>query len=284
MAAFEPALLKDRALVALSGPDAAAFLDNLVTNALGDLAEGGARFAALLSPQGKIQFEFFVLKTAAGFMLDVREDMAAALVKRLGFYRLRAKVEIRDMGRGVVVTPSQRDGGYGDPRVSALGFRVPLDATASGTTPAGDDALSYHAHRIALGVPEGGRDYVLGDTYPHEADYDLFNGVSFTKGCYVGQEVVSRMQNKTVVRKRVVKVQGAAPLAEGTAVLVGAADIGRVGSVDGSHGLAMLRLDRAAEAASKGQPLTAGGVVISPDAPAIARYVKSVAERPVIDL
>ena len=141
-------------------------------------------------------------------------------------------------------------------------------------------AEAYHAHRIALGVPEGGKDYDFGDAYPHEADYDLFNGVSFTKGCYVGQEIVARMQNKTVVRKRVVKISAAGPLISGAEIHLGDVAIGRVGTVDGLHGLAMVRLDRAIEAQDKNQSLRAAGTAIDIDADALGRYRKSAASRP----
>jgi folate-binding protein YgfZ len=112
-------------------------------------------------------------------------------------------------------------------------------------------------------VPEGGKDYAFGETFPHEADLDQLGGVSFTKGCFVGQEVVSRMQNRASIRKRIVPVVGAAPLTTGAEVAAGAAVIGTIGSVAGTHGLALVRLDRAAEAAAKGDSLTAGGVAIA---------------------
>jgi folate-binding protein YgfZ len=121
----------------------------------------------------------------------------------------------------------------------------------------------YHAHRIAFGVPEGGKDYAFGDTFPHEALFDLLNGVSFTKGCYVGQEVVSRMQNRGTARKRAVPVAGDASLPEaGTAIAGGDVEIGQLGSVAGARGLAMLRLDRAAELAAKGEALHAGSISV----------------------
>src|SRR5690606_12924518 len=116
--------------------------------------------------------------------------------------------------------------------------------------------------RIALGVPEGGKDYVLGETFPHEADLDLLNGVSFTKGCFVGQEVVARMKHRGTVRKRVVPVEGEAPLVSGASVTAGGVEIGRVGSTAGTLGLALIRLDRAAETRARGEPLVAGGIAI----------------------
>lgn len=140
-------------------------------------------------------------------------------------------------------------------------------------------AETYHGRRIVQGVPEAGMDYVLGDTFPHEANFDRFNGVSFTKGCFVGQEVVARMQNKTVVRKRVVRITGAGLLTSGADICIGEVVIGRVGTVAGSSGLAMLRLDRVAEAAEKGQALTSEGLAITVESEAMESYRASVAER-----
>jgi folate-binding protein YgfZ len=138
----------------------------------------------------------------------------------------------------------------------------------------------YHAHRLELGVPEAGRDYALGDAFPHEAGFDRFHGVDFDKGCFVGQEVVARMQHKTVVRKRVVPVTAAADL-PGTQpdIAAGEAVIGRLGSVAGRRGLALLRIDRALEAYDKGQPLQAGGVQIAVDAEALEAYRSALAAR-----
>jgi folate-binding protein YgfZ len=120
---------------------------------------------------------------------------------------------------------------------------------------------------------------VLGDTFPHEAGFDRLGGVSFTKGCFVGQEVVARMQHKTVSRKRVVAIDGTGPLAAGADILVGEAAIGRIGSVDGRRALALVRLDRALEAASKGRPLVAGEHTVSVDPAALAAYDAAVKAR-----
>jgi folate-binding protein YgfZ len=132
---------------------------------------------------------------------------------------------------------------------------------------------AYHTHRIGLGVPEGGRDFVFGDTFPHEALLDQLHGVSFAKGCFVGQEVVSRMQHRSTVRKRVVPVNAETPLESGPVpVLAGAVEIGRLGSVAGARGLALLRLDRVAEATRDGIPVTAGGVAVEVEVPPFATF------------
>ena len=280
------AVLPDRGVVRVAGEDAEKLLQDVVTNDMDLLAAQPAIHAALLAPQGKILFEFFVAKAGEGsYLLETGRDQAAGLAKRLGMYKLRAKVTIEDASADYRVlalwgAAPQSPGGtkgtvsFPDPRLPALGLRILAepkfaDDVASASNGLDATAEDYHAHRIALGVPEGGKDYALGDAFPHEADMDRLNGVSFTKGCFVGQEVVSRMQHRAHVRKRVVPVEAAGPgeLQPGAEIAVGAAVIGKVGSVAGRRALAMLRLDRAAEAKAKGQPLTAGGIEIVPRKP-----------------
>lgn len=298
-------VLADRGVVAVAGADAAGFLDNLVTNDLQGMEDGSGRLAALLSPQGKILFEFFVVKGADGFLLDVRRDKAADLVKRLSMYRLRAKVEIKDFSDQFAVAAvwwlpigaqatsftyeAELIESFADPRDHRLGLRLIVRLTA-GMAPVRElrgvsisDEPHYRAARIEAGVAEGDYDYPLGDTYPHEANFDLTGGVSFAKGCYVGQEVVSRMQNKTVVRKRVAQIDGGG-LESGLDVKIGDAVIGAVGTTFGGRALAMIRLDRVAEAHDKALPITVGGEEIVVDRAAVERYKQSVANKPVVDL
>ena len=269
------AVLADRGVVRVVGADAERLLQGVITNDMDLLSAQPAIHAALLAPQGKILFDFFVAKAADGYLLEVAADKAADLAKRLAMYRLRAKVDLEDRradyrvfalwGGAADTCEDAAAVSFRDPRLSALGVRV---LTAAPFAPAAAarhveaSAEDYHAHRIALGVPEGGKDYAFGDACPHEAELDQLHGVSFAKGCFVGQEVVSRMQNRASVRKRIVPVVGDAPLQAGAEVVAGAAVIGTVGSVAGAHALALIRLDRAAEAAAKGDRLVAGGVVI----------------------
>jgi hypothetical protein len=152
-------------------------------------------------------------------------------------------------------------------------LQVPLPSDLGSTEIVAATDHDYLAHRIALGVPEGGKDYAFGDTFPHEALFDQLNGVSFTKGCYVGQEVVSRMQHRATVRKRIVPVTGREDLpAGGVEIMAGDVAIGALGSVAGHRGLALLRLDRAQEFKSRGVELTAGGVVLDVEVPAFATF------------
>ena len=279
MTSAKIALLADRGVVCVTGEDAEKLLQGIVSNDMDLLATQAAIHTALLTPQGKILFDFFVVKAGGGYLLEVAREKAADLAKRLSLYKLRAKVEIRDASDDYRVFalwgPSQHSSSktigtvsFPDPRLPALGLRILAEARLASDVAAASNGLDaspedYHAHRIALSVPEGGKDYVLGDTFPHEADLDQLNGVSFSKGCFVGQEVVSRMQNRAGVRKRVVPVEGEATLTPGAEIKVGEAVIGTIGSVAGKLALALVRLDRAAEATAKGQVLTANGVPVT---------------------
>ena len=255
--------LKDRGVVRVAGADAASFLQGLLTNDVEALAEDETRYAALLSPQGKILFDFLVFRTGAdSFLLDAPADRLADLVKRLGLYRLRAKVEIADASAEYAAVAGG-EGGPLDPRTPALGRRalVPRAEAPPENAPA---RAEYDARRIAAGAPQGGLDFAYGDAFPHDANMDLLNGVDFAKGCYVGQEVVSRMKHRGTSRKRIARMAlESPPPASGTAVVDGEMPVGVIGTVAGDRALAMLRLDRAEEAESAGRTLTAAGGRVS---------------------
>jgi len=263
--------LSNRGIVRVGGAEARAFLQGLVTGNVLTLGADEARWAALLTPQGKILFDFLmVAKSEANckdaILLDVKREKIPELIKRLSMYKLRAKVEIADAGDsfGVIalyggpVGEGARDGRHPDmgTRLVAPAYDIPALMLTFG----GDAGIEdYDAHRIALGVPEGGVDFIYGDAFPHEADMDQLNGVDFKKGCFVGQEVVARMQYRGLTRNRVMKVflEGARPT-PGAAVMAGDIRIGVMGSSAGAQGLALLRLDRAEEAAQAGQALVSG--------------------------
>jgi folate-binding protein YgfZ len=258
------AQLADRGVVRVAGEDGRSFLDGLVTCDLDRVAPGRPRYGGLLTPQGKILFDFIVFQAEdGGYLLDCAKAHAADLVRRLGFYKLRAKVTVADASDQLAViagwggTPAPADlvVAAEDPRLAALGWR----ALTSPVTAGGDEA--YHAHRIALGVPEGGKDFVFGDAFPHEALMDQLHGVDFDKGCYVGQEVVSRMQHRGTARTRIVPLvyRDGLAAAPGSEVTAGERAIGTTGSAAGGRGLAMIRLDRAADALARGEPIRAGG-------------------------
>ena len=280
------ARLADRAVLKVSGVDAPGFVTNLVTCDLGDASEGMPVFGGLLTPQGKILFDFVAHRTLNEIdedvvILDTAASVAADFVKRLSFYKLRAKVFIEDITQDVAVLagwdapqPAAEISLAGpDPRLEALGWRAVVNADRA-------DAIvdssweAYHAHRIALGVPEGGKDFLFGEAFPHEALMDQLAGVDFEKGCYIGQEVVSRMQHRGTARTRILPARYADDLAPETGVPVEAGDraIGTTGSAANGRGLVMVRLDRAADALAAGTPLVAGGRPLTLERPRFARF------------
>jgi tRNA-modifying protein YgfZ len=289
MAETKIALLPDRGVVSVVGPDAAKLLQSVITNDMDLLGEGPvALHAGLLSPQGKVLFEFFVLKSQDGFCLETARAKAGELAERLNIYKLRANVDIADVSADYTVAAiwggpyAPRGEGpaplwFADPRLPDLGFRELTTLRSDWALDCADTTAAtqdeYHAHRIGLGVPEGGKDYAFGDAFPHEALFDQLNGVSFEKGCYVGQEIVSRMQNRGTARRRIVPVAGDATLpAPGAPITAAGVEIGVLGSSAGARGLAPIRLDRAAEFMDKGEALHAGDVPIRIELPRWARF------------
>jgi len=267
------AFLENRAILRIAGLEARGFLQSLVTCDVDRIAPGQPGFGALLTPQGKIIVDFFLHEAADGaFLLDCPRDLAADLLRRLKLYRLRAKLELDDVSSqygaaalwGDTPAPDGTIAGS-DPRHAALGLRV-LGEPAR-FAPGGSAA--YAAHRIALGVPEGGLDFAYGDTFPHDANMDLLHGVDFRKGCYVGQEVVSRVEHRGTARKRILKARydGPAP-APGTPLLTGEIEIGTTGSASGQDGLVLVRTDRLADAKAAGTAIKAAGLVVEIEAPA----------------
>jgi tRNA-modifying protein YgfZ len=282
-------LLADRGVIKVAGDDARTFLHGLVSVDILNLAAGSARFCALLTPQGKIIADFIAVEAPAndggGFFLDVPRVLAKPVVDKLNLYRLRARVIVEDLSEVLAVLAAWDGEGttpiglsYVDPRLPALGLRVIMPAHRAADAAAGlgaelIDARAYEAHRIALGIPQGGVDFSYGDAFPHEADMDQLGGVDFAKGCYVGQEVVSRMEHRGIARTRAVPIRydGEAP-ACGTAVTAGERQVGTMGSAAGGSGLALLRLDRVADALSRGDTLLAGGIPIRLIKPDWARF------------
>jgi folate-binding protein YgfZ len=276
---MKAAFLPDRGVVRVSGEDARNFLNGLVTTDVALLRPGLGRFGALLTPQGKIVVDFLITETPSGhgggFLIDCPSALAQSLADKLGFYKLRAKVAVENLSDSLgvlaawdgdpAVTP---DLTFADPRNAALGWRilVPAELKQKVADVIGADLVdssAYDAHRIALGVPRGGLDFIYGDAFPHETNMDRLHGVDFDKGCYVGQEVVSRMQHRGTARTRTVRIvlEDFSP-EPGTAIVAGDKPVGTIGSTAGHNGLALIRVDRAADALAAGTPLTSGGLAI----------------------
>lgn len=285
---MKSAFLPDRGVLKVAGEDARNFLNGLITTDVDRLKPGLGRFGALLTPQGKIIVDFLITEVPAGhgggFLIDCPKPLADSLATKLKFYKLRAKVTVVNLSDDLGVLAAwdgqpaaQPDLAFVDPRNDGLGYRIliPENLKQKLSDLIGAqlvDAAEYEAHRIALGVPRGGLDFMYSDAFPHETNMDRLAGVDFDKGCYVGQEVVSRMQHRGTARTRSVKVllDGASP-EPGTTILAGDKPVGTIGSTAGDKGIALVRIDRVAEALDASQPLTAGGLPLTLAEPDVVR-------------
>lgn len=265
--------LPHRAIVSLSGPDTLTLLERLVTNATDDWAAGTTRYGALLTPQGKILSDFLAIRTETGVLLDTAAAFADDLAKRLKMFRLRSQVEIERL-EGVCVmagvgeaedmlqSVAGADRTYLDPRYAGGRVRALTMpdhwASAHGAPPQEDPRViaAYHADRIAHCVPEQGADFGTADAFPADVNMDVLGGVALNKGCFIGQEVVSRMHRRGQIRKRTlaISVPASTPLNEGDDLLA-PAPIGTVSSHQDSHGLARIRVDRWQKADADGVPV-----------------------------
>ncbi len=231
--------LPDRTVVSVSGPDARPFLHNLLTQNVETLAPGEARFAALLTPQGRVLHDMILIGQDDAVWLDVAEAAADDLLRRLTLYKLRAKISI---ARTVIPVAAVLDGGEDgivDPRTPRLGRRVYGEGRADG------DPGLYDAHRITLGIPDAVLDGLFDRAYPLEADYDLLNAIDFKKGCFIGQETTSRMHRRGTLKTRLLPLTfDGPPPAPGAEVLNGDRRAGETLSGMDGRCLALLRLDR----------------------------------------
>ncbi len=300
------AVLADRTVVLVSGPDAEHFLQNILTLDLDGLGQGEAKPGALLSPQGKILFDFLISRDGTdGFRLDCRKDVAGDFLRRLTLYKLRAKVELSIADQAVVGVSwgSDSDASPTDSRwladtrfMNAPVHRVygavvppPLTPPHKGEGDSGAPRLAspsplwggvrgggtadWHALRIAHGVAESGSDYAPGEAFPHDVLLDQSGGVGFRKGCYIGQEVVSRMQHRGTARRRVLIASAESALpAPGTEIVAAGKALGTLGSVADRQGLAIVRIDRVKDALDAGQEIMAADVAIKLAIPECASF------------
>jgi folate-binding protein YgfZ len=276
---MKAAFLPDRGVVKVSGETARDFLNGLITTDTTRVQPGLGRFGALLTPQGKITVDFLITEAPSGhgggFLIDCPKALAQTLADKLSFYRLRAKLGVENLSGSLGVLAGwdgdaalKPDLAFTDPRNPRLGLRILVPAELAqkaadliGATMV--DSSAYEAHRIAVGAPRGGLDFIYGDAFPHETNMDRLSGVDFDKGCYVGQEVVSRMQHRGTARTRTVRVLLDGPAPEpGSTISAGDKAVGTMGSAADGHALALIRIDRASEALEAGTPLTAGGLAI----------------------
>jgi tRNA-modifying protein YgfZ len=261
--------LPDRGVVKVVGPDAATLLNGLVTNDVTKASQTQAIFAAMLTPQGKYLFDMFVLSDGAdGYVLDVSRP--SDFTKRLMMYKLRSKVSIEDMSQTLAVyalldrqAPTADALFFQDPRMPGMGHRY------IGPIGLGGKQSSYQVHRIELGVPDPSIDLLVDKDFIMEGLFDELHGLDFHKGCYVGQEMTSRMKRRTSVKNKLCRVryEGDAPQFEAP-ILADGWEVGRMRTGIAGVGIAMIRFDRARKALATGQKLLAGDVSITLDPPA----------------
>jgi len=273
------ASLPDRAVIEIKGDDTLPFLQDLVTANVDDLKHGQAVHSALLTPQGKILFDFFILAVEDGVLIDCAADSAASLVQRLTMYRLRRALSIDQLDDlAVAATWGDTDLSslgeghvFPDPRYAELGSRVIAPAAVIASI-SSQPPETYLEHRYKLGIGDAA-EIGSGELFPHEACYDQFSTVDFSKGSNVGQEVVSRMQHRGTARSRLVPVDASSNLpASGAKVMADDRQVGTLLGAHGSNGLALIRLDRAAKAARAGTVLSVDGQQITMHKPAWARW------------
>lgn len=288
------ALLEDRGTLRIAGEESRGFLQGLISNDMSRVSPHQALYGALLTPQGKFLYDFFIIESADAFLLECAGATRRDFLKRLMMYKLRAQIDLEDvtdaclsvalMGAAAAdfagnrAQPGQAWEALGgiafiDPRLSALGVRllVPRDTARDKLRKAGLtllDAGAYNAHRLALGVPEGGVDILYDKAFLLESDFDELHGVDHHKGCYIGQETTSRTKRKGIMRKRLLPVDVDGPLpAPGTDILAGGSAMGTVLSGQGTRAMALIRLERADKARKDGLVLKAGAATLQIDVP-----------------
>ncbi|MDI3306264.1 MAG: folate-binding protein [Acetobacteraceae bacterium] len=266
------ATLPDRGVLEVAGEDRIAFLQGLVSNDVTEAAPGRAVWAALLTPQGKWLADFFIFSDGERLLLDCEREQLPVLAQRLSRFRLRSRVTLRDLSgefvvhvgwdgvplpAGAVTAP--------DPRLPEAGWRALAPAPLPEIDATAED---WDQHRLMLGLPAGSQDLVSEQTVLLEAGFDELHGISWTKGCYMGQELTARTKYRGLLKRRLVPVEVAGPLPpSGTPVLAaqggGTVEVGEMRSGRGARGLALLRLE-----ALDGRRLTSGEAVLTPVIPA----------------
>ena len=264
---FPQTLLPGRAILKIAGPDARHFLHNLLTADIEALAPGDATYGALLTPQGKILSDVFVFSDGTAYLIDCARTQKHDLLKRLAMYKLRAAVSIgeaENLEAGAALDETSHALRYPDPRSAEIGWRMMVGEGKLET------ADGYDLPRLTMGFADSDADLGSGEFFPHEANLDQFSAVSFSKGCYVGQEVVSRMEHRAMARSRILPVRLSGPAPEkGAEIRSGGKLVGQILSSSGRRALAVLRLDRLAETS---EPLLTDAVTVTVLKPRWAHY------------
>lgn len=248
-----PVFLPHRSVISVSGADAETFLNGIITASTLDVRTGEFRYGGLLTPQGKMIADMLLTRAEDAILIDCAEAAAPAIVHRLTLMKLRAAVVVGHRADLGVIAFT----GSPDPRSPSAPRRSIEARTAPGDTGA------YHAARIAAGLAEQGADFGADEVFPADINMDLVGGVDFRKGCFIGQEVVSRMKRRGTARRRTLSASVAPETPAGTAILADDFEIGMLTSISGGAALARVRIDRLEEARAQGVAITAGGAPVT---------------------
>jgi len=266
-------ILEDRSLIAFSGPDAEHLLHNVVTCNIESLPEGVAQISALLTPQGKIMFDFLVSKNGKNsYLVEIAKDNASAFTQKMIMYRLRSKVEISESSESFVRISWSDHSTESAPGLRDTRFQNQVVIREYLDTGPATDRNAWDLLRIANGVPESGLDFPLGDAFPHDVSLDQNHGVDFQKGCYIGQEVVSRMHHRHTARRRILIAKSSGKFGDETAITSDGKSLGVLGTIVGDQALALCRIDRVEDAMIAGNPILAGDTSIALTIPPHVTY------------
>lgn len=255
-----PQILAHRSIVSVTGADADTFLNGILTVSTTGIAEGEIRYGGLLTPQGKVIADMLVARDKDAILLDCAASVAASLAKRLAMFKLRAAVVIEErFDLGVIAFD-----GADDPRST----QAPHRRIGPRTSASAGDPAQYHTARIMAGLPEQGVDFAAEEVFPADINMDITGGVDFRKGCFVGQEVASRMKRRGTARRRTLKALVPQGISAPAPIMADDFEIGILTSVSGGVGLARVRIDRMAEALAENESITVNGVPITFDQPA----------------
>ncbi len=270
----------DRSVISMRGADCEELLQRLITTNLDHVEVGKAGFGALLAPQGKVLMDFLVIRQDDGFLFDLDSQLVDGFIKKMTLYKMRSDVTIEKSDLKIAVSLGEEDEQFAltvkDPRHEGLGYRH--YASGDEMSDAKIDSDTVLSAYIECGVPQGGteetpRDFLYGDAFPHDVNLDQLGGIDYNKGCYVGQEVVSRMHHRGTARKRIVKVSADQALTSHVPVLAGEKSIGHIGLAQGNVALAQIRLDRLASAREQAQTIQSEqGLSLSVSIPAYADF------------
>lgn len=253
--------LENRAVIRVSGPESRSFLQGLVTNDVDVVSAGSAVYAAMLTPQGKFLFDMIIVEDGSDLLLDVEAERKTDLLRRLMMYKLRADVDIVDEESNVwaLIGGDSAEGiRYKDPRHKALHERV---ISKENPAPSANSLsyADYEERRIRHGVPDGSRDMKIEKYFWLETNAEKLNGVSFTKGCYVGQELTARMKHRTNLKKKILPVTLPSPDTDETTIKnASGKNVGDILTREGNYALAYVRLELLEDT-----PLTVGDIEVS---------------------